>query len=97
MRFSGALAAGRRGRLLAEWSAVGVGRIAGVLALVVGVRPLGRVWIARWIGQLVVRILRLRLLAAFSLPTISIALHAGELPTERPSKHRSDRCSAGSG
>src|SRR5947208_3345789 len=84
MRFAGALATGRGVRLLAEWSTVGIGRIAGILALVVGVRPLGRVGIARRVGQLVVRILGLWLPAAFSLSTILFAFHLDELPESGP-------------
>jgi hypothetical protein len=36
-------------------------------------------------------VLRLRLLSALSLPTILLAFHAGELPTERSSKHPNKR------
>jgi hypothetical protein len=76
MRFAGALTARRWVRLLAEWSAVGVGRIAGILALVVGVRPLGRIRIAGRVTQYVVGVLGLGLPAAFSLPTILFSFHA---------------------
>src|SRR5581483_2893975 len=55
MRLAGARGAGRRVRLVSERLVVSRG-ISGVSALVVRIRPLGRVGIGRRIVQLVVRI-----------------------------------------